>query len=342
MKKLLLVFLVLILAVAALAFYVRGEWRVVGSPAEGGIVEIPHGLGARAIVGLLEDKKVIPNRYTALAYIFYSGTRNRLQAGEYLFDHPMTIPEVIGKLASGAVYLHKFTVPEGLTAKDIAQKWQEQGFGSAEDFLNAANAAVEVVRRFDDKAQSVEGYLFPETYSFPRRTTARQAVDTMIARFQQMIGRLRQIQPEDKWPLNLHDAIILASLVESEAAQADERPLIASVYLNRLNRHILLQCDPTVIYALEQADRYRGRLTLADLQFNSPYNTYVKPGLPPGPISNPGYPSLLAAVQPTSSNYLFFVRTVESRHTFSETLAAHNRAVDAYRKLQKSAGKKAG
>jgi len=254
----------------------------------------------------------------------------------------MTIPEVIGKLASGSVYLHKFTVPEGLTAEDIAQKWQEQGFGSAEDFSKAATAALEMVHRFDDKAQSVEGYLFPETYSFPRRTTARQAVDTMIARFQQMIGRLRQIQPEDKWPLNLHDTIILASLVESEAAQADERPLIASVYLNRLNRHILLQCDPTVIYALEQADRYRGRLTLADLQFNSPYNTYLKAGLPPGPIANPGYPSLLAAIQPAMTNYLFFVRTIESRHTFSETLASHNRAVDAYRKLQKSAGKKAG
>jgi UPF0755 protein len=334
MKKLPLLLIILILAGAGLAVYVRQEWRAVGNPAEGGIVEIPHGLGVPGIVGLLEENKIIRNRYAAYAYILYSRTRNKLQAGEYLFDHPMTIPEVIGKLADGAVYLHKFTVPEGLTAGAIAQKWEEQGFGKAEDFSKAAAGALEVVQRIDNKAVSVEGYLFPETYSFPRRTTARQAVETMIARLQQMVARLRQVQPAEKWPLNLHDTIILASLVESEAAQADERPLIASVYLNRLNRHILLQCDPSVIYALEQADRYRGTLTLADLQFKSPYNTYVTAGLPPGPIANPGYPSLLAAIQPAATNYLFFVRTVESRHTFSETLADHNRAVDAYRKLR--------
>src|SRR5262249_27398338 len=132
------------------------------------------------------------------------------------------------------------------------------------------------------------------------------------------------------------ETVILASLVETEAAQADERPLVASVYLNRLRRHILLQCDPTVIYALARENRYNGKLTLTDLKFHSPYNTYASPGLPPGPIANPGYPSLLAAIQPAMTNYLFFVRTVESRHTFSETLADHNRAVAAYRKMKKN------
>jgi len=334
MKKFLLAVSVLILAVAGLAVYELQEWRAVGSPAEGGTVEIPHGLGAREVVGLLEDKKVISNRNAALAYIFYTHTRNKLQAGEYLFDRPMTIPEVIGKLASGSVVLHKFTVPEGLTTEATAQKWEEQGFGTAGDFLKAAAGAVEIVRKFDEKAVSVEGYLFPETYSLRSRTTPRQAIEIMIARFQQMAGRLQQELPADKWPLNLHDTVVLASLVESEAAVSDERPTIASVYLNRLNMHILLQCDPTVIYALEQADRYRGKLTLADLHFSSPYNTYVNTGLPPGPIANPGYPSLLATIQPASTNYLFFVRTLESRHTFSENLAAHNRAVAAYRKLR--------
>ena len=336
MKRPLLVFLLSIVAAAAgFGLYARREWNVPGSPAEGGIVEIPHGLGAREIVRLLQDKKVVRNGYAALAYLFYSGTRHKLQAGEYSFDHPMTIPEVIGKLASGSVVLHKFTVPEGLRAEVIAQKWQEQGFGSAEDFATAFGGAVDLVHRFDDNAMSAEGYLFPETYSFPSRTTARQAIETMVGRFQQMVGRLQQEVPAGTWPLKLHEAVILASLVESEAAQPDERPLVASVYLNRLNRHILLQCDPTVIYALEQVDRYRGRLTLADLQFNSPYNTYVNAGLPPGPIANPGYAALLAAIQPATTEYLFFVRTTEARHTFSETLAAHNRAVAAYRKLKK-------
>jgi UPF0755 protein len=158
----------------------------------------------------------------------------------------------------------------------------------------------------------------------------------MLAQFEQKLMRLQQAVPPEKWPLTLRDTIILASLVESEAAQSDERGLIASVYLNRLKRHILLQCDPTVIYALQQMDRYRGTLTLADLQIVSPYNTYKNPGLPPGPISNPGYPSLLAAVQPAATQYLFFVRTTDAHHTFSETLAAHNRAVASYRKMRKT------
>lgn len=331
-------FLLILIAALSLGLYVRREWHVVGSPAEGGVVEIPHGFGAREVVGLLYERKVIPDQYAALAYISYSHSRNKLQAGEYLFDQPMTIPDIVAKLASGAVVVHKFTFPEGFTTQAIAQKWQDDGFGTAEDFLTAAKSATDLVRRFDDKAVSVEGYLFPETYSFRKHTTARQAVEAMIARFQQMEGKLHQSVPPEKWPLNLHDTVILASLIESEAARADERPLVASVYLNRLNRHILLQCDPTVIYALERADRYKGTLTLKDLQFDSPYNTYAKAGLPPGPIANPGYASLQAAIQPASTNYLFFVRTVESRHTFSETLAAHNRAVAAYRKMKKTSG----
>src|SRR5262249_40122536 len=156
-------------------------------------------------------------------------------------------------------------------------------------------------------------------YSFPSHTTARQVIEAMIGRFQQTTTKLRQVVPEEKWPLSVHDTVILASLVETEAARPEERSIIASVYLNRLHGHILLQCDPTVIYALEQADRYQGRLTLTDLQFKSVYNTYVNPGLPPGPIANPGYASLLAAIQPAETKYLYFVRTTEERHTFSET-----------------------
>lgn len=337
MKRFLfLVFTVFLVAAAGIALALHHDWQTAGEPAQGGTVEIPRGLGTREIVGLLEDKKVIRNGTSALVYIFYSGARHKLQAGEYLFDQPMTIPEVIGKLASGAVVLHKFTVPEGLTAAVVAQKWEEQGFGAAGEFSDAEAAAIDLVHQIDPHAVSVEGYLFPETYLFRKHTTARQAVEAMIARFQQIEAKLRQVVPAEKWPLNLHDTIILASLVETEAKQPDERPLIASVYLNRLSRHILLQCDPTVIYALQLASKYKGTLTLADLQFNSPYNTYVKPGLPPGPIANPGYASLLAAIQPAATNYLYFVRTVEFRHTFSENLAAHNRAVAAYRKLKKT------
>ena len=337
MRKFLILLTIVVLAAAGgFGVYVRRELRVRGTPAEGLIIEIPHGLGAREVVGLLKEKKVIESPPAALAYILYTGARHKLRAGEYFFGHPQTIPEVVDKLTSGLVYLHHFTIAEGLTVEATAQRWQQEGYGSGEDFKKASADAVGLVRRFDPKAVSVEGYLFPETYSFPAHTSPRQVIESMIGRFQQVASKLRQAMPEDKWPLNLHDTVILASLVESEAAQPDERSVIASVYLNRLNRHILLQCDPTVIYALEQSDKYLGRLTLADLRFQSPYNTYVSPGLPPGPIANPGYPSLLAAIQPANTNFLYFVRTTEARHTFSETLAAHNRAVAAYRKLKRA------
>jgi UPF0755 protein len=337
MKRLFFVLLVIVgvLAVAGVLF-VRKEIYLPNA-ADGMVVQIPLGTGARGVVDLLGEKKLIRNRYAALAYIAYTRTYNKLQAGEYVFEPNTTIHEIVRKLSSGDVYLHKFTVPEGLTVKQTAMKWEEQGFGKAEDFTRAAAEAVDLVHRLNDKALTVEGYLFPETYSFPLGTTAKQAVTAMIGRFQEKLEQLKQTVPPSNWPRNLHDTIIVASLVESEAAVPEERPLIASVYLNRLGKKILLQCDPTVIYALDLADRYRGTLTLADLRFDSPYNTYVKPGLPPGPITNPGYASLLAAVQPSTSNYIFFVRTVDGRHTFSETLSAHNRAVAAYRKLVREA-----
>ena len=261
--------------------------------------------------------------------------RYKLQAGEYLFDRPMTPVEVIKKIASGNVFLHKFTVPEGLTVDETAAKWEEQGFGAASDFVSAAQQEVGRIQELDPQAQSLEGYLFPETYSFPAHTTARQAVDAMVNRFKTVVARLDSDVPQKDWPLALHNAVILASLVESEAAHEEERTLVASVYWNRLKVKMLLQCDPTVIYALAQADQYKGRLTLADLKYRSPFNTYVYPGLPPGPIMNPGYASLRAAIQPAESRYLYFVRTTEGRHTFSENLAAHNRAVAAYRLLQR-------
>jgi UPF0755 protein len=343
MKRAALAFLLFVLigAVAG-ALYVRQRLTLPGPLPAGTnlIVEIPRGLPALQVVGLLEDQKVIPNRYSALAYMFYSGKYGKLQAGEYLFTGPVSTVQVVDRIASGSVYLHKFTVPEGFTLEQTAKLWQDGGFGTAEEFLMTATASMDLVRPIDEAAVSVEGYLFPETYSFPLHTSASQAIAAMVNRFREMLKRLNDAVPQSNWPLNLHDTVTLASLVESEAAHEDERPLIASVYFNRLRQNILLQCDPTVIYALTQAKQYRGSLTLTDLRFDSPYNTYVKAGLPPGPISNPGYPSLLAAVQPPATSYLFFVRTTEGRHTFSETLAAHNRAVAAYRKYVKSGAKK--
>jgi UPF0755 protein len=328
--------LALLTIVAACGLYVRNElrtvWPLVPTPI---LLEIPPGTGTRAVLGLLEDQNVIRNRHLALAYLLYTGEHGKLQAGEYMFDRPMTVPEVMSRITKGQVHLRKFTVPEGLTIADTAVEWERQKFGSVAEFMAAASGAVDSLRDLDEKATSVEGYLFPETYFFPARTTAGQAVAAMLNRFRTVVEELKKTVPLQQWPLSLRDTAILASLVETEAVHDNERDTIASVYLNRLRRRIRLQCDPTVIYALEQAGKYRGSLLLADLKFDSPYNTYRYPGLPPGPIASPGYASLSAAVQPAMTNYLFFVRAAAGTHTFSETLAAHNRAVAAYRAMMR-------
>jgi UPF0755 protein len=298
--------------------------------------EIPHGLSARGVLKVLGVRGLISNERLTWTYLALSGNRKSLKAGEYLFDRAVTTREVIDALVAGAVYLHKFTVPEGLTLKEIAAKWEEQGFGAAEEFITATEESVNLLDfegGVEGSGASVEGYLFPETYSFPIRTTPRQAIEAMVGRYRSVIEQLRNRFPAESWTLNARDTLILASLVEAEAAVDDERPLIASVFLNRLKKRILLQCDPTVVYALEKSDRYQGTLTRADLKFDSPYNTYRYAGLPPGPIANPGMRSLEAVIQPASSHYLYFVRTAGGRHTFSETLEAHNRAVAAYRAM---------
>lgn len=340
MRKLrILAVLVLILVVLGGVGYVYFQQQL-GVPhtssTAGKPFEIPPGLGAREVIKLLVQKGIIADENLTLAYLALSGNRKELKAGEYLFDKPMTIPEVIDKLVSGAVHLHRFTVPEGLTAAEISGYWEAQGFGPAKEFREAAESAGDLVRDLEGNSKpSVEGYLFPETYSFPIRTTPRKAIEAMVQRFRTVIGQIKKDVPESSWPLSVRETLILASLVEEEAAVADERPLIASVFINRLKQKTLLQCDPTVVYALERVQQYRGRLLSADLKFDSPYNTYRYAGLPPGPISNPGRGSLEAAAKPASSAYFYFVRTVDARHTFSENLAGHNRAVAAYRALQR-------
>jgi len=334
--RLLAVLVVLLICAGAGAYiYLQQQFRIPHSSGAGPvIIEIPRGSHTQDVLRLLKEHNLIDSENVALGYVMLSGLRGKLKAGEYLFDMPMTVGDVVDKIASGKIYLHKFTVPEGLTVSDTATRWEEQGFGSAEDFRNAAMKSVSLIHDLDKTADSLEGYLFPETYYFPIRTTPAQAIEAMVARFHEVITKLHQHVPQEQWPANLRQAVILASIVESEAAHDDERTLIASVYENRLKKNMLLQCDTTVIYALALEHRYRGTLTLKDLKFDSGYNTYVYPGLPPGPIMNPGYDSLLAAFQPASTKYLYFVRTTDRHHTFSETLAAHNKAVAAYRAMR--------
>jgi UPF0755 protein len=338
LKRIVLRLLLILVVVGLLGYlYLEREMHAFHTPTSTAPFEITPGMGARDILKMLHEHGVIGDERLTMTYLVLSRNRTSLKAGEYLFDRPVTTREVIDALVAGSIYLHKFKVPEGLTVNEVASKWEEQGFGKAEEFAAAARDSVDLVKDLEGEKPraSVEGYLFPETYFFAVRTTPRRAIEAMVGRFRTVLSQLEMRIPSESWPLNLRDTVVLASLVEAEAAVDEERELIASVFTNRLKSRILLQCDPTVIYALEKANRYQGRLTSADLRFDSPYNTYRYGGLPPGPIANPGMRSLEAVMRPASSKYLYFVRTTGGRHTFSETLAAHNRAVAAYRAMQK-------
>jgi UPF0755 protein len=254
-----------------------------------------------------------------------------LQAGEYFFDGPATALEVFDKLANGRIFVRELVVPEGYSIFEIADLVAREGFTTRDDFLAVARSP-ELVRSFAPGAPSLEGFLFPATYQLPRHVSGEEIAAVMVRRFQQ---EWQQVSAAGHNPagLSLQQAVTLASLIESETSQADERPLVAGVFLNRLRRRYPLQCDPTVAYALELAGKYTGKLSSRDLRFESRYNTYRRIGLPPGPIANPGAMSLRAALDPSPTDHFYFVADAEGGHIFSRTLTEHNRNVARYRQL---------
>jgi UPF0755 protein len=310
-------------------------------------VDIAAGSGPQAIGRRLVDAGVIRDRLTFRAALWLSGNARRLQAGEYLFDRPSSALEVIGKLARGEVDLLSLTFPEGLTLAEMAVIYEDQGFGPAASFVASARDASSI-RDVDPQAQDLEGYLFPDTYALPRRTGAAKVVALMTERFRQVLTPDLRAAAAARG-LNVRQLVTLASLVEKETGVPEERPTVASVYANRLRLGMSLQCDPTVIYALLQAGRYDGNLRRDDLAFDSPYNTYRYPGLPPGPIAAPGKGALEAAAAPAESDYLYFVSRNDGSHVFSRTLSEHNANVQKYqvehfrqRRLKEAAARRAG
>jgi UPF0755 protein len=243
----------------------------------------------------------------------------------------MTPRAVVDKIARGDVFLRPVTFREGLTIRQMAAIFEERGFGTAAEFVAAASKPGPI-RELDPQARDLEGYLFPDTYTLPRRTTADELVTRMVARFEKALTPETREQAASRG-LRLRELVTLASLVEKETAKPEERPLVAAVYANRLKTGMGMQCDPTVIYALERAGRYSGNLTRADLQFDSPYNTYRYAGLPPGPIAAPGQASLEAAANPAAVPYLYFVSRNDGSHAFATTLDEHNRNVFEYQIL---------
>jgi UPF0755 protein len=295
------------------------------------LVEIPHGAAAAEIRHRLVDAGVVSDDFTLRAAMWGSGRSRALHAGEYRFDQPISPLAVVNKIASGDVYTQRLTFPEGLTIGEMAKVFESRGFGPARDFIKAANDGA-LVKDLDPKARDLEGYLFPETYSLPRRADASRLVGMMIDRFRASYDDTLRARAEAQ-QLSARQVVTLASLIEKETARADERPLVAAVYRNRMKQGMGMQADPTVVYALMKAGKYDGNIRREDLNFDSPYNTYRYPGLPPGPIAAPGRASLEAAVSPADVPYLYFVSRNDGSHVFATTLKEHNANVYQYQVL---------
>jgi UPF0755 protein len=329
-KRFVLVLLLLILAAggAAAWLYTGVDRPYKGYSTSEQFVEIPQGSGSTAIAKRLAEAGVVENVTAFRLALWVSGAGRRLQAGEYRFDHAMSPRQVADKIARGDVFVHPITFREGLTIRQMAALYESKGLGEARAFIAAASQP-DLIREIDPAAKDLEGYLFPETYALPRHATAEQLVARMVASFTKALTP-DIVDAAAARGLTVRQLVTLASIVEKETGNPDERPLVGAVYSNRLRIGMGLQCDPTVIYALERAGRYNGNLTREDLQFDSPYNTYRYAGLPPGPIASPGRASLRAAAEPAAVPYLYFVSKNDGSHAFAETLEQHNRNVQQY------------
>jgi UPF0755 protein len=320
--------LILIVAIAAAG---AGYWiyRGVREPFRGysvpeQFVDIPSGLGTRAIGDRLVAAGVVRDHLTFRAALWTTGNTTRLKAGEYRFADPMTPLNVIDKMRRGDVFVVPVTFPEGLNVFEMGKIFESKGFGSASEFVEAGQAR--------------EGYLFPDTYALSRHTDAPKLVRIMNDAF------TRALTPEIRAAagergLTERQLVTLASIVEKETGNPAERPLVASVYENRMRIGMPLQCDPTVIYALQLRGHYDGNIHRDDLAVDSPYNTYRYPGLPPGPIASPGRASLDAVVHPADTDYLYFVSKNDGSHVFAKTLAEHAKNVQKYQVEFFKAGK---
>lgn len=285
-------------------------------------VVVQSGQGFKALSTLLYRNGMIlhPVKFRLFARI--KGYDKRIKAGEYMISSAMTPEKILETMVDGKVYLHRLTIPEGYNLKQIAQAVETAGFASEADFLKAATDP-DLVRAKGIDAQTFEGYLFPDTYYFPRGVTPENIISTMVKRFWSVFKPEWEEQTKTLG-FTVHQVITLASIIEKETAVSAERPIISSVFHNRLKRHMRLESDPTVIYGM---GNYNGNITRKDLERPTPYNTYTMKGLPPGPISNTGAKAIEAALYPADTKFLYFVSRNDQTHHFSTNFKDHNRAV---------------
>jgi UPF0755 protein len=332
-------------------------------------VMLRPGYSTRRIAAELKGAGLIRSEDAFIIWRYIHRGRS-LKAGEYLFDKPANVIDIQKRLRRGDVYLHTVVVPEGYTMFDIAHAIEAAGLGPADDFLKAAKSETSLIADIAPNATSLEGYLFPETYEFSRMMSMEEMAAAMVCQFRVVAKDIGLIPAEpgtggteatsrrsghlcgtvivqvkdvaERQPsirleelTLLERTVIMASIVEKETAVPEERPEVASVYYNRLNKRIALDADPSIIYAELLAGTYQGALHHADMSFSSPYNTYRNAGLPPGPIANPGRSSLEAAIHPAETNYYYFVADAQGHHRFAKTMDEHNKNVLAYRKAMR-------
>jgi UPF0755 protein len=338
-RKVLLIF---VLGLFAAAGWMAWALLTPVTPPGQTIVMLHPGYSTRRIASALKSAGVIRDENAFILWHYFR-RRHSLKAGEYSFEKPANIIDIQKRLRRGDVYFHTVVVPEGFTMFDIARAMETAGLGPADDFLKVAQSDTGLISDLAPGAHSLEGYLFPDTYEFTRTMSMHEMAAAMVRQFRQVGNQVgltaATTQTVDLRPAMAYsspqDLVTMASIVEKETAVAEERPLVASVYWNRLAKHIALDADPSIIYAELLAGNYSGALHHADMHFPSPYNTYRYAGLPPGPIGNPGKSALEAAMHPAQTDYYYFVADAQGHHRFAHTLEEHNRNVAAYRRAMR-------
>ena len=314
----------LIAVLAAVVWLAYGLLLPIGPKGQDIFVLLRPGSSAHHIARELKQAGVIRSDHAFILWHYWRGLP-ALKAGEYKFDHRANAREVYDRIVAGDIYVRTVVIPEGYNIFDIGNALEAAGLGSREEFLAVVRSDVSLISDLDPQAPSLEGYLFPDTYEFTRTQNLHDIAAAMVKRFRQESHQLGLTT-------DFHRIVTMASIVEKETAVPTERPLVASVFYNRLHRKIILATDPSVIYAALLAGRYNGVIHQSDLQFDSSYNTYKHAGLPPGPICNPGKDALQAAMQPASSDFLYFVSDNNGHHRFARTMQEHSRNVATYRR----------
>ncbi len=291
---------------------------------------VESGKGVQSIAQNLKDDGVIKKTWPFLmGYKIYFASKS-LKAGEYELNLPLSSKKILNILSEGKVLVHPVTIAEGLTRREIAQHLDSLGIVEEEDFIEAATRT-DLLGSYDIEAENLEGYLFPETYHFTRGTPAENIISTLISQFKSVFTEEWRKRAID---INMtpRKVVTLASLIEKETSIPEERKLVSAVFHTRLRIKMKLDCDPTIIYAMKEQGTYEGRLLRKHLKLDSPYNTYLNRGLPPGPICNPGRAALEAALYPSKEKYLYFVSRNDGSHVFSRTFDEHQNAVRKYRR----------